>query len=115
MHCSLSLHAQERRQATVGGTSSGQGTSGAAAGTSGRDTDAGGVWTLADLFAMFDADGSGYVDYNEFQELCKYMGLFLNNEAMIDLFAKADSSGNNQIEYKEFRHALDVLKKEIAQ
>ena len=30
------------------------------------------------MFRRFDKDGSGALDFEEFQELCKYMGLFLN-------------------------------------
>jgi len=69
-------------------------------------------WTQ--LFKMFDKDSSGFIDFTEFGELCKYMGLFLNKEALLVLFSEADKSGNNQIEFDEFTHAMLILKREIA-
>ena len=33
---------------------------------------------FTEIFTMFDKDNSGLIDFNEFTELCKYMGLFLN-------------------------------------
>lgn len=72
------------------------------------------VLTLADLFTMFDKDATGNISYTEFTEICKYMGLFLNKEALLDVFSKADQSGTNLIEFEEFRYAMILLKKQIA-
>ena len=35
-------------------------------------------WDLPKLFEMFDVDKSNSLDFSEFCELSKYMGLFLN-------------------------------------
>ena len=33
-----------------------------------------GSMIFADMFTRFDVDGNGFLDYNEFWELCRYMG-----------------------------------------
>ncbi len=55
---------------------------------------------------MFDGDKSNTLDFTEFCELSKYMGLFLNEEVLLKLFAQADESGNNAIDYNEFSQAV---------
>ena len=50
------------------------------------------------------------LDFDEFCELCKYMGLFLNRETLLQLYAEADENNNNHIEFDEFSHSIDVLK-----
>ena len=66
---------------------------------------------LVRIFAMFDADQSGYLDFYEYTDLwytqyniyiyiySKYLGLFLAREERVKLFAKADMTNNNQIDY----------------
>ena len=58
--------------------------------------------TLQEMFKMFDKDKSGSLDFTEFCELCKYMGLFLNRETLLQLYAEADENDNNSIEFEEF-------------
>ena len=67
-----------------------------------------------DLFNMFDKDMSGYIDYSEFCDLCKYMGLHLDQEHSLKLFAMADTDQNNCIEVWEFQKAMLLIKLEIA-
>jgi len=69
---------------------------------------------FGDIFKQFDKDRSGYLDYNEFCELTKYMGLFLDKEESLKLFSMADTSNNNQIEMREFKNAMALLKMRIA-
>jgi hypothetical protein len=69
---------------------------------------------FGDMFKQFDKDRSGYIDYNEFCEMCKYMGLFLDKEKSLKLFSMADRSNNNQIELSEFKYAMALLKLQIA-
>jgi len=45
------------------------------------------VLGFSQIFSMFDKDNSGFIDFNEFTELCKYMGLFLNKEALLEIFS----------------------------
>ena len=65
------------------------------------------------MFKTFDKDRSGMLDFDEFCELCKYMGLFLNRETLLQLYAEADENNNNHIEFDEFAHSIDVLKGQI--
>ena len=69
---------------------------------------------FGDIFKKFDKDRSGYIDYNEFCELTKYMGLFLDKEESLKLFSMADRNNNNQIELREFKYAMALLKLRIA-
>ena len=69
---------------------------------------------FGDMFKQFDKDRSGFIDYNEFCELTKYMGLFLDKEKSLKLFSIADLNNNNQIEFGEFKRAMTLLKLQIA-
>jgi hypothetical protein len=66
------------------------------------------------LFELFDKDGSGYLSYSEFCDLCKYMGLSLDQEQSLRLFAIADENQNNYIEVHEFEKAMEQVKITIA-
>jgi hypothetical protein len=66
------------------------------------------------LFKMFDKDGSGYISYGEFKDLCKYMGLTLDEEKLLKMFAIADKNNNNCIEVSEFTNAMFIIQIEIA-
>ena len=69
---------------------------------------------FADKFARFDADNSGFVDYNEFLELCQYMGLHMDKEKTLKLFSAADHDNDNHLDLREFQLAMVFLKLEIA-
>ena len=69
---------------------------------------------FADMFRRFDVDNSGFVDYNEFWELCRYMGLQMDKEKSLKLFSAADRDHDNQLELREFQFAMVLLKLEIA-
>ena len=66
-----------------------------------------------DLFKMFDKDGSGYISYSEFCDLCRYMGLYLSEERMLKLFSQADTNQNNYIEIWEFQTAMLLINHQI--
>jgi thioredoxin-related protein len=68
-----------------------------------------------DLFIMFDKDNSGYIDFDEFCELSKYMGLHLNQEEMLSMFSQANTNSNNYIDYWEFQNAILLIKLKIVQ
>lgn len=70
--------------------------------------------TMEGLFKYFDNDNSGTIDFNEFTELCKFMGLFLSKETRLKLFAQADKDGTNLIELDEFKGTMVMLTKTIA-
>ncbi len=63
---------------------------------------------------MFDRDNSNFIDINEFNELCKYMGLFLTKDQLVEIFAKSDTDHDKQIDYDQFVKALKYIKMMIA-
>jgi hypothetical protein len=65
------------------------------------------------LFEHFDDDKSGYIDYEDFWEIFKYMGLYIGKERTIKLFAKTDENNNGTMEFDEFEYAMSQLKKEL--
>lgn len=69
--------------------------------------------TVNEMFQMFDKDKNGTLDFQEFCELCKYMGLFLNKEILLQLYAEADENDNNNIDKDEFKVAITVLKNKV--
>lgn len=69
--------------------------------------------SINEMFQMFDKDKNGTLDFQEFCELCKYMGLFLNKEILLQLYAEADENDNNNIDKDEFKVAITVLKNKV--
>jgi Ca2+-binding EF-hand superfamily protein len=58
---------------------------------------------LREQFALADADGSGYIDPEEFKVLCwKLHGLMSEEEIQTQL-AKIDTDGDGRISFEEFR------------
>ena len=43
-----------------------------------------------DLFRMFDKDQSGGISFAEFRDLCKYIGMDIDNERALRMFAIAN-------------------------
>ena len=48
-----------------------------------------------DLFMKFDKDKTGYISYPEFCDLCKYMGLHMDEQKSLRIFSLADTNNNN--------------------
>ena len=69
---------------------------------------------FADLFARFDENNNGFINYNEFCELCRYMGLHMDKEKTLRLFSAADRDHDNLLDLREFQLAMGLLKLEIA-
>jgi hypothetical protein len=100
------------------------GSSGGGGGGDDRGGDKGGVGTekkktgmsmpsQADLFGVFDTDHSGSIDFLEFVDITKFMGLQLSEQRALTLFAQADRKGNSKIDADEFSQALKILRHEI--
>ena len=58
------------------------------------------------LFKQYDQDGSGGLDYEEFQQAMKELELALSNQDIRTLFRYFDDDGNKVIDYSEFVGAL---------
>ena len=67
-----------------------------------------------ELFDVFDQDGSGQLSYGEFKDICKYLGLIMDQEKSLKMFSLVDTDKNNYIDYDEFSKAIILIKFEIA-
>ena len=56
-----------------------------------------------DVFEMFDEDGSGSIDEDEFAFIMEYMRVPLTEERLEQLFHQADRDGTGAIEYEAFK------------
>ena len=68
---------------------------------------------FANYFQRFDVDNSGFVEYDEFCELCRSMGLIMDKERTLKLFSSADRDRDNKLDLKEFQYAIVLLKLKI--
>lgn len=66
------------------------------------------------MFEKFDKDGNGVLDFEEFQELTRYMGLSLSTFRCKKLFSEADKDGSHILDSKEFEVALKALRNEAS-
>ena len=65
---------------------------------------------FSDLFKKYDNDNSGFIDFNEFQEFCKGMALYMDTDKMLLLFSNADKDGDSQLDLSEFQRAIIYVK-----
>jgi calmodulin len=68
-------------------------------GESGEDAEQ----NLRDVFDIFDADGSGYIDRDEMRVLMKKLAQDLTEEEITQIMEEVDQDGDNQISFEEFR------------
>jgi hypothetical protein len=54
------------------------------------------------LFDELDADGSGFLDSGEVEELCKQMGRKLGKKELAKAMAEIDADGNDEVSFSEF-------------
>lgn len=66
------------------------------------------VTECKELFAMFDGDGGGSIDRDEFGQMMRTLGLNLNDRELDEFFAEMDEDGGGSVEFDEM---LDMLKK----
>lgn len=65
-----------------------------------------GVSELWNSFSVADADGSGALDRDEFNEALHHAGVFLTTQEIGSVFRKFDANGNGVLEYEEFVNAV---------
>jgi len=53
-------------------------------------------------FNNFDSNKNGLLEFSEFAELIKHLGLNLEQEQLKDGFNKIDTDNNNLIDFEEF-------------
>ena len=66
----------------------------------------GGEVALRQIFALFDTDSSGMIDFEEFCQMFKYMGAPLSREQLVSLYSAADATGDGQIVFEEFEQVF---------
>jgi hypothetical protein len=54
------------------------------------------------LFDELDADGSGFLDSGEIEELCKQMGRKLGKKELAKAMTEIDIDGNDEVSFSEF-------------
>lgn len=57
---------------------------------------------MLEYFSNFDKNNNGVLEYSEFAELIKSLGLNLSDEQLKDGFHKIDTGNNNMITFEEF-------------
>ena len=61
---------------------------------------------LPDGFNAFDADGSGKLNYNEFKEVCKFLGKPTQENEISALFQAADADRSGILDFNEVAVAI---------
>eukprot|EP00492_Amphilonche_elongata_P000673 TRINITY_DN1383_c0_g1_i2.p1 TRINITY_DN1383_c0_g1~~TRINITY_DN1383_c0_g1_i2.p1 ORF type:complete len:306 (+),score=85.22 TRINITY_DN1383_c0_g1_i2:388-1305(+) len=61
---------------------------------------------LRDAFNAFDADGSGELSYNEFKEVCKFLGKPTSESEISALFQAADTDRSGILDFDEVASAI---------
>lgn len=68
-------------------------------GESGEDAEQ----NLRDVFNIFDADGSGFIDQHEMRVICAKLAQDLTEEEIGQLIEVVDKDGDGQISFEEFK------------
>lgn len=67
-----------------------------------------------DLFSMFDKDGGGEIDHDEFAAMMKTLGLNLNERELEEFFDEMDVNGTGAIEFDELLRMLRRISRNIS-
>ena len=81
----------------------------------GSDKIAEATMVFSDMFRRFDVDNNGFINFNKYWELTRYMGLQLDKERTLKLFATADRDNDNKLDLREFQVAMLLIKLYIAE
>lgn len=61
-----------------------------------------GPFQLRKTFKYFDRDGSGGIDFSEFQRAMEFLGFVFTDLQQLALFARYDESCSGEVDYREF-------------
>merc|ERR1712217_856855 len=61
-----------------------------------------GAADLPNIFAMYDTEGTGYIDFHQFQGMVTEMGLGFREDQVLELFSYFDKDGGGSIDEQEF-------------
>ncbi|CAM9949622.1 unnamed protein product, partial [Ectocarpus fasciculatus] len=62
--------------------------------------------TPEEVFAKFDTDGSGLIDFDEFRTMLPQLGIKITMPKALRFFRMADPDGSGEIDFEEFKVAL---------
>ncbi len=62
-----------------------------------------------ELFAEYDVDGSGGIDFDEFRSMLPDLGITLSEAKAFKYFRQCDTSGDGEIDLAEFKVALFIV------
>ena len=63
---------------------------------------------IKDSFDLFDTDGSGVIEADEFKVAMRALGFETDRKEIEEMMAKADANNNGVIEYNEFYKLMAV-------
>ena len=66
-----------------------------------------GFYLGPESFRIFDADGSGSVDVDEFLTVLRNMGVKLSEEEAVELVKLVDTDGSGDVDYEEFMEVMN--------
>ena len=66
------------------------------------------VYEIKEAFKLFDTDGNGTVDVNEFKDALNNLGLDDNNGAFVQLLDNIDANKSGKVDFDEFVNLLTV-------
>ena len=69
---------------------------------------------VAKIFALYDRDANGYIDFAEMQDIIEHLHIELagpHQEAARDILEAADVNGNKWLDPREFTQQLGVREK----
>ena len=66
------------------------------------------VYEIKEAFKLFDTDGSGTIDVNEFKDALNNLGLDDSNGAFVQLLDNIDANKSGKVDFDEFVNLLTV-------
>lgn len=64
--------------------------------------------TPEDVFILFDTDGSGLINFDEFRYMLPYLEVYISDAKAYRYFKMCDTNGNDEIDIDEFKVALFI-------
>ena len=66
------------------------------------------TYVIEEAFKIFDKDGSGSIDYNEFKDAIRALGTEATNQQIKDMIKELDVDNSGAIEFDEFLEMMRV-------